>query len=151
MPAARPAYIDTSAFAKWYVPEQRSSDVEAFMQRAGGVAITWLSVSELRSTLARRSRMGTIDAAYEGRAWAAFELHRRRGAFAVLPLDVETFDRATQLLGSPPGAALRTLDALHLAAAKQHGLRVFATADTAQRDAALAMRLAVEFFGDAQP
>lgn len=37
-------YFDTSALAKWYVNEQRSDDVEKYIQDHGPVAISDLTI-----------------------------------------------------------------------------------------------------------
>ena len=49
-------YFDTSALAKWYLNEARSDDVERYIQEHGPVAISELTVVEMRCLLARRRR-----------------------------------------------------------------------------------------------
>jgi uncharacterized protein len=49
-------YFDTSALAKWYLNEENSDKVENYLQEQGVVAISELTVVEMRSLLARRRR-----------------------------------------------------------------------------------------------
>ncbi len=67
-------YFDTSALAKWYLNEERSQDVERYIQEHGPVAISDLTVVEMRCLLARRrKREGHIDLKMESRAFATFQ------------------------------------------------------------------------------
>ena len=50
------AYFDTSALAKWYLREARSDEVEAYIRANGPVAISDLTVVEMRSLLASHRR-----------------------------------------------------------------------------------------------
>jgi uncharacterized protein len=138
--------MDTSALAKWYVPESRSDDVEAFLHHTGSVAISTLTVLEMRSLLARRVRDGTIDATHEHRVLSAMEQdvaagHLRR--HSVGDADVMAAGRLFDLL---PHLPLRALDALHLAVASSVGATVVATADRVMAAAAQALKLDVVRF-----
>ena len=62
-------YFDTSALAKWYLREKESDEVEAYMQANGPVAISDLTVVEMRSLLARHRREKSIDIGLEGRSF----------------------------------------------------------------------------------
>ena len=94
-------YLDTSAFIKLVRSEPESFALRADMQSGGQIVSSALLVVEGRRAAAR---YGAVASA------------RARGALAavtLLPLDDQTLERAAEL--TPP--ELRSLDALHLAAA----------------------------------
>jgi predicted nucleic acid-binding protein len=66
-------YFDTSALAKWYLNEAQSEKVEKYLHQHGPVAISDLTVVEMRCLLARRRRERSIAAAME------MEIFRRWG------------------------------------------------------------------------
>ena len=53
------SYIDTSALAKWYLPEAGSEDFSKWMQHQEDTCISSLTLTEFRCLLARRWRMVT--------------------------------------------------------------------------------------------
>ena len=53
-------YFDTSALAKWYISEAHSDDVEEYLQKHGPVAISDLTIVEMRCLLARRRLSGPV-------------------------------------------------------------------------------------------
>jgi hypothetical protein len=56
-------YLDTSALAKWYLPEEDSEAVEAFLRETPTrVCISDLTRLEIRSLLGRRQQEGAISA-----------------------------------------------------------------------------------------
>jgi uncharacterized protein len=67
--SAEPAYIDTSALAKWYLPEPGSDAFVDFVPGQERAAISRLTTVELRCLLARRRRAGDITAQHERDAW----------------------------------------------------------------------------------
>lgn len=140
-------YFDTSALAKWYLPEQGSAAFEVFVNSDRKRMISRLVTVEMRCLLARRRRAGEIDQDYETRAWIAFMTHTADGVFKVESLPDTRFSEARALIETLPGLPLRTLDALHLAAARAAEATILATADTVQRQAAQALGLEVAFFG----
>jgi len=66
-------YFDTSALAKWYINEARSDDVEDYIQQHGPVAVSDLTVVEMRCLLSRRRRNGSLTGDTEIRVWATFQ------------------------------------------------------------------------------
>lgn len=122
-------YFDTSALAKWYLNEPRSDAVEKYIQEHGPVAISDLTVVEMRSLLARRRREKNIDATTETRVFAAFQEDVRRRFLLCHPLPGDLIEAAVNILSSLPLVPLRTLDALHLAVAKEIGTETIVTAD----------------------
>lgn len=140
------AYIDTSALAKCYVREARSFDVLAWAEAAAPVAISGLTLVELRCLLARRRRAGQIDRSTERRALAEFELDLASRNWVLYPEWPGLYEAARQLIDLVPEVALRTLDALHLACARHYGCRLYATADRNQSEAAQALGIHVLTF-----
>ena len=122
-------YFDTSALAKWYLPEERSDQVEKYIQENGPVAISDLTVVEMRSLLGRRRREGNIDAKMEMKVFATFEEDIRRNFLICNPLPKGLATGAVNLLSVLSEIPLRTLDALHLVIAKEIHADVLATAD----------------------
>lgn len=139
-------YFDTSALAKWYVPESRSDDVEDYLGRTCPVYISLLTKVEMRSLLARRRREGHIDAEFQARVLATFEGDIALGHLELLPQTVDSFLIAESLLGAHPAIPLRTLDALHLGVMRSAGVDTLATADRTMSTAAEALGMACETF-----
>lgn len=126
----RAAYLDTSAFLKLIVNEPESAAMRAHLQRWPQRA----SATLLRTETVRALRRSGNDQLV-GRA------RRLLGAIRLIRLDEPLLDRAADL--GPP--ELRSLDALHLAAALSIGfeLGVLLTYDDRLRRAALDQGLAV--------
>jgi uncharacterized protein len=143
-------YIDTSALAKRYLPEDGSDDFDRFLSRATSVSISRLTMVETRCLLARRRRNRDIDAGAERRALAAFEDDLAQGFLEMHPLEDRHALGARDLLIRLAAVPLRTLDALHLAIAIAIGAQQVATADATFATAAAALRLRVERFGNAR-
>jgi predicted nucleic acid-binding protein len=122
-------YIDTSALAKWYLNEPRSQDFESYIRGQRGALISRLTVIELRCLLARRRRAGELSEALERRVFATFENDVGRGFLDLRPLHDDQAIVALELLAVLRRHALRTLDALHLAVARDAAATVIASAD----------------------
>lgn len=142
------SYIDTSALAKCYVREPRSLDLLDWVEARAGSCISSLSVVELRCLLARRRRNDDISADTERLALAQFDSHVQAGTWHVERMDDSFFAEARTLIDLLPHFPLRTLDALHLAAARKLVVKEFATADRTQADAAQALGFTVFTFFD---
>jgi predicted nucleic acid-binding protein len=139
-------YVDTSALAKWYLPEARSDDVEEYLRQVCPVYISLLTKAEIKSVLARRWREGHIDAETQGKILATFEGDIAMGHLILLPYTVDSFLVAESLLGSGPDIPLRTLDALHLGVMRSSGVNTLATADRTMMSAAKALGIECEAF-----
>lgn len=140
-------YLDTSAFAKWYVNETGSDDFAAFMADQEGGVISRLGLVELRCALARRRRHGSLSADMEAESYRLFLEDIVSGIYDVIPLHDEQADLALSLLDRlGQDHALRTLDSLHLATALRAEVELLATADTVMADAAEALGLTVRRF-----
>lgn len=146
MGADKRAYLDTSALAKWYLNEAGSEAFVEFLQGLDSAVISSLSVTEMRSLLSRRRRMGDISAELEYLLFAALLDDIDRGWLQRYPLDDARFAEATNLIARYPEHPLRTLDALHLTVAVDLAVSIVATADGVMADAALSMGLQVVRF-----
>jgi predicted nucleic acid-binding protein len=145
-----PPFIDTSALAKWYLPEARSDELEAWVQEHAPVAISSVTLVELRSLLARRRRIGELDPGQEDRVFATFEEDLMAGNLRLVPPEAEDMRSAADLIARCR-APLRSLDAIHLATALRLGAPLLATADRVQAAAALELEIALVWFGLGQP
>ena len=146
MNAEKRAYLDTSALAKWYLNEAGSEAFVEFLQGLDSAVISSLSVTEMRSLLSRRRRMGDLSVELESVLFAALLNDIDRGWLQRYPLDDARFAEATNLIARYPEHPLSTLDALHLTVAADLAVSIVATADGVMADAALSMGLQVVRF-----
>jgi len=146
MPVSTPVYLDTSALAKWYLNEARSEDVSAYLGREAPVSIGTLTALELRCLLARRRRAGELSAEQEARVFATFEQDVSDGHIRMYPLDDHAARVALNLVEQLPEHPLRSLDALHLALARDLSCPRLATADRTMAAAATALGFRVDRF-----
>jgi predicted nucleic acid-binding protein len=137
-------YVDTSFLAKWYLNEPGSEAAAAWFERECPVAISSMTLAEMASLLARRRRMGEIDATLEARIHAALDDDLALGYLECHPVPDRAVLAAARLFASLPDQPLRTLDALHLALARELALTRLATADRVLAGAARALGFTVE-------
>ena len=140
-------YIDTSALAKWYLNEPGSEDFARWIVDEPEPWISSLTVTELRCLLARRRRAGEIAREHETQCLAAFQQDEAEGHLHVHPVDDAAVQAAASLIGRLMNHPLRTLDALHLALARQVRTPTLATADATMAAAAEELGMAVVRFG----
>ena len=129
-------YFDTSALAKWYINEPRSDDVEKYLQQHGPVAISDLTIVEMRCLFARRRRDKSITSQIETEAFAAFQEDIRRRFLICHPLPDGLAAGTLNLMALLSGIPIRTLDALHLMIAREISATELATADRIMADGA---------------
>lgn len=123
-------YVDSSALLKRYVEEPDSDLADELLSSDPDRAVARHTIVEVRRNLAR-----LLEDRAAGRARAAFE--RDVGAFAIVELDSVTCEAAASIAET---VAVRTLDALHLAAARRLGPGTpFVTFDVRQAQAARAL------------
>ena len=146
MPGRDVVYFDTSALAKWYLNESFSGDVERFLMEHGPVAISDLTVVEMRSLLSRRRREKHLDPKLENRVFSTFEDDIRRGFLIRHPMPATTAAGAVNLISTLPDVPLRTLDAMHLVIAREIDASTLATADRIMAAGAHEMGLSVVRF-----
>jgi predicted nucleic acid-binding protein len=139
-------YFDTSALAKWYLNETRSDDVEIFLQQHGPVAISDLTIVEMRCLLARRRRENNLTAGIEAEIFATFQEDVRRRSLICHPFPAGLAAGAINLMVFLGDIPVRTLDALHLVLAREISAEIVATADRVMAEAAEALSLKVVRF-----
>lgn len=143
---SRLIYFDTSALAKWYINEQGSSEVEKFIIARGPVAVSDLTVVEMRSLLARRRRERHFNSSLEIEIFSTFQEDIRRKILICHPLPSGLAIAAVHILNLVSDSSLATLDAMHLALAREAGVEIMATADRIMAAAAEAIGLEVVRF-----
>ncbi len=141
------SYWDTSSLAKLYLTEPDSATFDALANRTTVIRISPLVRFESRLAFWRREREGAIT------AHGAVVLSRRLDAdiaagkmeLIAPELLVESwFEQVVQACMSRPEPIwIRTLDALHVAAALSVGETEFVSHDLRQRAAATAVGMAV--------
>lgn len=139
-------YVDTSALLKRYITERASNDFDELLRVGGPMEISRLTVTETRCALARRRRAGQIDAMLEMAAIKELRTDILNGAFHVTPIADAHVIEAYALIENLPDVRLRTLDAIHLAIARDIAADAFATSDRTQAEAARALDFTVHDF-----
>jgi uncharacterized protein len=140
-------YLDTSALAKRYLNEPGSEAFERFLLDRRRAAISRLTTVEFRCLLARRRRAGDLTPNIEAAAFRLFLDDIAGGYLQVHPLADDHARNALALIERLDTHSLRTLDALHLAAASAIGAETLATADRIMARAAADLGFDVEMFG----
>lgn len=140
-------YIDTSALAKWYLPEAGSDTFANWMQQQKDTCISSLTRTEFRCLLARRQRMGLLTGVQVQQLYAIFQRDCQDGHLLHFPVTDQHIINAELMIESLPTIALRTLDALHLSIAHDISAKTLATADKIMAQAAQQLEIKVEWFG----
>jgi hypothetical protein len=135
-------YVDTSALAKWYVQEVSSDAFEAWIRRTPQATISSLTLVEMRCLLARRRRLGSLDAEAESAAYQLFMEDIDQRHLGVEPLEDADARAAVHLMARVESHPLRTLDAIHLSICTSREIGQLATADVVM--AAAAAELGIE-------
>lgn len=123
--------FDSSAFAKRYIAEPGSEQVDAILQNAAQLGLSALCVPEIVSALNRRVREGVLP--HSGYEQAKAQLAADVGDAVVLQLTPEVVATAVTLLENN---ILRAMDALHVAGALAWQADLFVTADRQQHNTA---------------
>ena len=127
-------YADSSALLKRYIDEADSDRAEALLAGDEALVTGRHTMVEVRRNLAR-----LLDPVAAVAARATFQGDLR--AFAIVELDTSTCELAATIAEQ---TGVRTLDALHLAAARRLGTALtFLTFDVRQAQAARALGLVV--------
>ena len=126
-------YLDSSALVKLVQRETESDALRRFLRRHRADQL-------VTSALAR---VEVVRAVLIGGPAALVQAHRQLSRLDQILLSTEVLDRAATLV---PNVELRSLDAIHLAAAQVVGadLRAVVTYDRRMADAAQGLGLAVE-------
>jgi predicted nucleic acid-binding protein len=139
-------YVDTSALIKRYITEANSDEFDAFFMARTPLAISRLTLVEMRCALARRHRNNEITALLEEQAMDEVRTDIQDGALTVHPINDDQVVHALHLIEQVAPRPLRTLDALHLSAALRINAHEFATADKNQAAAAQALGMTIFTF-----
>lgn len=136
-------YIDTSALAKWYLPEHNSEEFAAWMLTRTETCISTLTMTEFRCLLARRQREQALTAIQIQEIYARFQQDVQDGHLLLYAVADQQIRNAELMLEGLPTVALRTLDALHLTIAHEIGAAALATADKVMAEAAALLEMEV--------
>ena len=139
-------YVDTSALIKRYITEANSDEFDAFFMARTPLAISRLTLVEMRCALARRHRNNEITALLEEQAMDEVRTDIQDGALSVHPTNDDQVVHALHLIEQVAPRPLRTLDALHLSTALRINAHEFATADKNQAAAAQALGMTIFTF-----
>jgi len=122
-------YLDTSVLTSYYCPEARSARIQRMLSRLEGPTVSPLVEVELYCVVARKVRTGDLDESEARRIFAQFQVHLAEPRYHVVPIGAAEYALARDWIAGL-AVPLRVLDALHLAAAFAHSLRLL-TADRA--------------------
>ena len=142
------SYIDTSALAKWYLPEIGSEAFSEWMQGQEDTCISSLTITEFRCLLARRRRMKMLSALEAQQLYAMFKQDIEDVHLIHYPVENRHILNASLMIESLPSVPLRTLDALHLTIANDIPVKIIATADKVMAQSAQLLGFEIVLFGE---
>lgn len=117
-------YLDTSYLTKIYIDEPGSAAVKAWMTGQHNFTVAEHGRLELVSSLKRNERQGVITARNLKEILDLHEDDRATGLIRYLPITSDLITAAcTRVAALSPKIFLRAADALHLAAARDAGLK----------------------------
>ena len=134
--------VDSSAFAKRYVQEDGSEDMDLLLQRASELALCIILVPEIISGLNRRLREGFLSTRDYRRA--KMQLLEDVHDATLIQITPSVISHSVKLLENN---VLRALDAFHVACALEWQAELFVTADRRQLKAAKNVGLHTEYLG----
>jgi predicted nucleic acid-binding protein len=120
-------YVDTSILVAAYCPEPLSKAAQREIRKTRAPTISPFSEVEFCSAVALKTRTGEMDAESARKVLVTFRLHLTEGVFRMVPVEAREHAIACEWICSF-AAPLRTVDALHLAAAFANDLTLI-TAD----------------------
>jgi len=134
--------VDSSAFAKRYVQEHGSEEIEVFLQRASELALCIILVPEIISGLNRRlrERILSINDYRKLKSQLMEDVHDA----TVIQITPAVISHSVKLLENN---VLRALDSFHVACALEWQADLFVTSDKRQLIAAKNAGLLTEFIG----
>ena len=117
-------YWDTSYLAKLYLREPGTDEVLKAFSTQGEVVCGEHGRLELMTAFKRQQREGRLTAAQLKMIWGKHDEDLAAGVIQYLPLPSELFQQACQQTAVlPPSVVIRAGDALHLACARDAGLK----------------------------
>jgi len=124
-------YLDSSAFAKRFLEEKGSDQVESLCQKSSELGLSVLCVPEIISALNRRRREHTLTPGQYNEAKKRLLEDIR---------DADIISLTTSVIGSSimimEGSPIKAMDALHIACALEWNADLFSSADKQQLAAA---------------
>ncbi|HYY27859.1 MAG TPA: type II toxin-antitoxin system VapC family toxin [Chthoniobacterales bacterium] len=137
-------FCDTSALAKYYVPEDASTDLRSWLDDEDAVIASELARVELMSVFHRRMRERDWTREQFQAATSQFNRNEAARFWTWVPVSSSIVDEASRLYMSlPESVFLRASDCLHIVTALHHGFDGLCTFDRHQLQAAKALGLAV--------
>ena len=134
--------VDSSSFAKRYIQEAGSDELDNLLQAASQLALCAVIVPELISSLKRRLREGVLpDSDYRNaKRLLMNDVHDA----IILQLTPAVISQSVKLLETN---ILQSMDSLHIACALEWKADLFVTSDKRQLDAAASCGLRAEYLG----
>ena len=123
-------YFDSAYIAKFYLEEPDSDAVCRLAESLGRVHCIAIGRVEVASAFHRKRREGALAEPSFHAVMAQFAWDCAHGVWTWLPVTTRLIEAATMAMGGlPKSISLRSADALHLACAREHGLRDVYTND----------------------
>ena len=133
-------FCDTSALAKFYVPERETAAVRRLLESEDEVCMSGLARVELMGVFHRRLREGKWSRNDFRAAVRQFSHDDIGGFWTWLALDESVVEAAVKTYTSlPDGVFLRAADCMHLVTALRHDFSDIYTYDAHQAGAARAL------------
>ena len=133
---------DTSAVAKFYVPEKESRSIRKSLEEADQVCLSELARPEIMAVFHRRLREGFWRQRDFVAAVRQFQHDDVTGFWTWLPVDSFILSAAAETYATLPSTIfLRASDCIHLVTAMRHDFTEFMTFDAHQSKAAAALGL----------
>jgi predicted nucleic acid-binding protein len=132
-------FFDSSAWAKRYIAEKGSDEIESICLKAENVTLSILCIPEIISAFTRLKREGKVTLNQYKQLQKS--LYKDIEDVRLINISLEIISYAVNLIKKYP---LRTLDALHIACAKFGKVDLFITSDYRQSEAAKGIDLQVE-------
>ena len=133
---------DTSAVAKFYVPEKESRAIRKSLEEADQVCLSELVRPEIMAVFHRRLREGFWRQQDFAAAVRQFQHDDLTGFWTCLPTDSYVLRSAAEVFATLPASIfLRASDCIHLVTAIHHDFTAFMTFDSHQSEAAAVLGL----------
>lgn len=130
-------YLDSSVLVKLFVAEPDSLFYARIAHRHAAVWASQLALTECWSALCRKRQQGRLDDDTRREAWTRLEARIQDRTLHLQPVTEPILRLANRMIAQcPPGVALRTLDAIHLATCEYRAAFPLQTADRVMRAAA---------------
>lgn len=135
-------FFDSSAFAKRYIADQQSEEVDNLCARATSLAVSIICIPEIISALARLNRESRITANQLKKGKEA--LLRDLSDAIICTLNSGVINQTIHVLEN---SSTRAMDAIHIACALEWQAEIFVSADHQQCLAAKKLGLLVATIG----